>query len=45
MFLENVNTENKIIKFGLARTVMHLIIWGGYPVTISGGGHMQYSQR
>jgi hypothetical protein len=28
MFLENVNTENKIIKFGLARTVVQLIIWG-----------------
>jgi len=28
MFLENVNTENRIIKFGLARTVMQLSIWG-----------------
>jgi len=27
MFLENVKTENKITKFGLARTAVHLIIW------------------
>jgi len=27
MFLENVNTENKITKFGWARSVAQIIIW------------------
>ena len=30
--LENVNTENKITKFTLARSVAQLIIWGTLPL-------------